>query len=230
MADVHAREAPAGAFRNVFMEIAEKADILLIGGDLTQFGLPSEAENLANDLRDIKIPKLAVLGNHDYDSGNSVEIKKIFREAGVIFLDDEIFTLGHVGFAGVKGFGGGFDSHMVTAFGEDATKNFVAEAVNEALRLENHLASLSSEKIVVLLHYSPILETIKNEQSEIAAFLGSSRFAEVIDRFNVAAIFHGHAHHGPHHGKTAKGAPVYNVALDVLKRHTPDQPYVLITL
>ena len=73
-------------------------------------------------------------------------------------------------------------------------------------------------KKVVALHYAPIKETLKGEPLEIYPFLGSSRFAETIDRFGAHTIFHGHAHHGTLEGKTQAGTPVYNVALPVLRK------------
>jgi Icc-related predicted phosphoesterase len=222
MADLHVHKAHHGLYRQMFTHVAERADVLCLGGDLTNLGLPEEAENLAADLSVLKIPVLAVLGNHDYQSGKAGQVRDILRRASVTFLDeDETVELGRVGFAGVKGFGGGFASHMLGSFGEDETKRFVTEAVNEALALENALARVMAapgiDRGVVLLHYSPIAETVKGEPLEIYPFLGCSRLAETIDRFNVAVVFHGHAHHGSPHGKTPRGVPVHNCSLELMR-------------
>jgi len=228
MGDLHIHENPAAPYREVFAKISQEADILLLCGDLTNLGLPAEAENLAKDLSSLAIPCLGVLGNHDHHSGQPAEIKKILAEAGMHLLEEETFELNDVGFAGVKGFGGGFENHMLGAFGEQALKNFVTEAVNEALKLENALRSLDSEKLIVATHYSPITATVTGEPPEIFPFLGSSRLAETVDRFDkVRAVFHGHAHHGAPQGKTLKGIPVFNCAQDVLKKAQPDKSYVI---
>ena len=198
--------------------------MLALCGDLTHLGLPQEAEKLATDLRACRIPVVAVLGNHDYQSGQQEEVKKILCNAKVVVLEEtETFQLNGVGFAGAKGFGGGFDKHMLTPFGEESIKHFVTEAVNESLRLEVGLNGLRTDKTVVILHYSPIAATVVGEPPEIFPFLGSSRLAETIDHFDVNAVFHGHAHHGTLEGKTKGNAAVYNVAMPLLKKKFPDQ-------
>jgi Icc-related predicted phosphoesterase len=193
--------------------------------------MPHEAERLAGDLRACRIPVVAVLGNHDYQSGHSEEVKKILRAGRVVVLEEtETFELQGVGFAGAKGFGGGFDKHMLTPFGEEPIKHFVTEAVNESLRLEVALNSLRTERTVVVLHYAPIAATVMGEPPEIFPFLGSSRLAETIDHFDVNVVFHGHAHHGTYEGKTTKGTPVYNCCLQLMQRMQPEQPYVLVNV
>ena len=138
--------------------------------------------------------------------------------AGVRFLEDEVHEVGGVGFAGVKGFCGGFDGMMLDAFGETAIKSFVQEVVDQALRLEHALKELEAERRVVVLHYAPIAQTVAGEPEAIFPFLGSSRLAETIDRFDgIAAVFHGHAHHGTYAGATRKGIPVFNVAAMIEK-------------
>lgn len=217
-ADLHAHKAHHGEFRPLISAVAECADVLLLPGDLTNLGLPEEAEALAADLAPLRIPILAVLGNHDHHSTKPDEVKRILRKSNVQFLDDETFELAGIGFAGVKGFGGGFGTHMLGAFGEEANKHYVAEAVSEALALENGLKSLSTDRVVVILHYSPIAETVAGEAPEVVPFLGCSRLAETIDRFQVSAIFHGHAHHGTLQGHTRRNVPVYNCCMPLLKQ------------
>ncbi len=226
--DLHGHEASAGLHREFFQAVAERADILLLCGDLSNHGLPREAENLAQDLSGSKIPILAVLGNHDFEAGDTDGFKKVLSDAGVKFLEDVPYEIEGVGFAGVKGFGGGFGKYMVTPFGEPAIKEFVGETLQECLKLENQLRALDTEKKIVMLHYAPIPETVHGEPLEIYPWLGSSRLVETIERFQVSAIFHGHAHHGTYQGFTKKNVPVYNCAYHMMRQKDPQHPYVLI--
>jgi Icc-related predicted phosphoesterase len=227
--DLHVHQNSNESLQSLFENISEKADVLAMCGDLTQLGLPAEAKKLAQDLRACHIPVVAVLGNHDYQSGHAEEVKKVLRAAKVTILEEtETFQMNGVGFAGAKGFGGGFDKHMLAPFGEESIKHFVNEAVSESLRLEVALNSLRTEKVVVVLHYSPIAATVVGEPPEIFPFLGSSRLAETIDHFDVNAVFHGHAHHGTYEGKTMKGTPVYNCCLQLVQKIKPEQPYALV--
>jgi uncharacterized protein len=229
LGDLHIHENSPDTMQALFERISQEADILVLCGDLTHLGLPVEAERLVTQLRACRVPVVAVLGNHDYQSGQADEVKKILRAAKMTVLDEnETFQLNDVGFAGVKGFGGGFDKHMLTPFGEDAIKHFVTEAVNESLKLEVALKALDSEKTVVVLHYAPVPATVVGEPPEIFPFLGSSRLAETIDHFDVNAVFHGHAHHGTYEGKTTKGTPVYNCCYQLLQKVSPERPFALI--
>jgi len=227
--DLHVHQNSTENFKDLLDRISQNADVLALCGDLTHLGTPQEAERLVNELRACRVPIVAVLGNHDYQSGNSDEVKKILRAGNVVVLEEtETFVFKGVGFAGAKGFCGGFDKHMLTPFGEEAIKHFVTEAVNESLKLEVALNSLRTEKIVVVLHYAPIVATVIGEPPEIFPFLGSSRLAETIDHFDVDAIFHGHAHHGTFQGKTTKGTPVYNCCLQLVRSIDPERPYALV--
>jgi Icc-related predicted phosphoesterase len=227
--DLHVHQDGTEILEPLFQKVSQNADVLALCGDLTHLGLPQEAERLVNHLRSCRVPVVAVLGNHDYQSGHADEVKKILRAGKVVVLEEtETFELQGVGFAGTKGFGGGFDKHMLTPFGEDAIKQFVTEAVNEALRLEVALNSLRTDKVVVVLHYAPIAATVMGEPPEIFPFLGSSRLAETIDHFDVNAIFHGHAHHGTYEGKTTKGTPVFNCCLPLVQKMKPEEPYALV--
>lgn len=227
--DLHVHQDSSERLQALFDKISQTADVLALCGDLTHLGVTQEAERLAADLRACRVPVVGVLGNHDHQSGQAEAVKKILRAAKVIILDEaETFELRGVGFAGTKGFGGGFGKHMLAPFGEEAIKAFVTEAVNESLKLEIALSSLRTEKIVVVLHYSPIPATVVGEPPEIFPFLGSSRLAETIDHFDVNVIFHGHAHLGTYEGRTTKGTPVYNCCLQLLEKTKPEQPYALI--
>jgi len=229
--DLHVHQDSGDFLKSLFEGISQNADVLALCGDLTQLGLPAEAKRLANDLRACRIPIVAVLGNHDYQSGQAEEVKEILREAKVNVLEEtETYELKGVGFAGTKGFGGGFGRHMLTPFGEEGIKHFVGESVNEALRLEVALNALRTEKVVVVLHYSPIAQTCVGEPPEIFPFLGSSRLVETIDQFDVNVIFHGHAHHGTYQGNTMKGVPVYNCCIQLLRQLMPEQPYALVEI
>src|SRR3954449_4461417 len=216
--DLHVMEDSVAPFRELFTEISSAADVLLLCGDLTNFGKTSEAEILAEDIRSCAIPVLGVLGNHDYECGQPERVAEILHEAGMIVLDEQAHEIDGVGFAGVKGFLGGFGRGELAPFGEPIVKAFVDEALNEARKLENALRSLRTERSVAVLHYSPIVGTIEGEPPEIFQYLGSARLCDPIDRFDhVKAVVHGHAHHGTYEGRTPLGKPVYNVAQFVLK-------------
>lgn len=225
VSDIHYAKASQGVLQPLFAQIAERADILVIPGDLTDYGLAEEARVLARDLTStVKIPIVAVLGNHDFESNESAEIARILSDAGVHMLDGDAVEIHGVGFAGVKGFAGGFGRGTLGPWGEPAVKHFVQEAVNEALKLESALARLKSTNRIAVLHYSPIQGTVEGEPVEIYPWLGSSRLEEPLTRFQVSAVVHGHAHKGAPEGKTATGIPVYNVAINVLRASYPNQP------
>lgn len=228
MGDLHVKETGTASFKDLFTEISQAADILVLTGDLTDLGKPKEAELLAADLRACTIPVVAVLGNHDYECGHVEEVTAIFKDAGVHLLEGQAVEINGVGFAGVKGFAGGFGRYMLGSFGEPAIKAMVAESVEETMRLENALRQVRSERAMVVLHYAPIPGTVVGEPQEIYAFLGSSRLAETIDRFPVSAVVHGHAHRGTYEGRTPGGAPVYNVASHIEK--PTGRPYALLDL
>ena len=216
--DLHVTEDSSAPYAEVFEEISASADVLLLCGDLTNFGKIPEAEILAEDVARCTIPVLGVLGNHDYECGNPEQVARILHQAGMIVLDEQAHEIGGVGFAGVKGFLGGFGRGELAPFGEPEIKAFVDVANNEARKLENALRSLRTEKIVAVLHYSPIADTLAGEPIEIFQYLGSARLADALDRFdNIAFAVHGHAHHGTYEGATMRGTPVYNVARPVLR-------------
>lgn len=223
LGDIHYTKHSKGKRQALFNEISQVANVALLCGDLTDFGLPEEASLLAEDLQShLKIPTLAVVGNHDFEAGHITEIIRILDQAGVEMLDGESIVIEGVGFAGVCGFGGGFNARMLNAWGEPIIKSFVQEAVDQALNLEKALGRLDTEKKVVCLHYSPIRDTVIGESEEIFPFLGSSRLEGPLNRFGVNAVVHGHAHNGTFQGATSTGIPVYNVALPLLERTKPD--------
>jgi len=225
ISDLHYGRSSQGALQSLFAQITESADVLLLCGDLTDYGHPEEAKLLARDLTaTVKIPVVGVLGNHDFESGEEQEIVRVLHDAGVRVLDGDSYEVHGVGFAGVRGFCGGFGRGALGAWGEPVIKAFVHEAVEEALKLETALARLRMPHRIALLHYAPIRETVEGEPLEIYPFLGSSRLEEPLSRYDVLAVFHGHAHKGAPEGHTAKGIPVYNVSLPVLRSAYPDRP------
>ena len=227
--DIHVSKSSQGVFQPLFAHISKNADVLVLCGDFTDYGLPEEARILARELTtSVNIPVIAVLGNHDYENGSEAEITQILRDAGVSVLDGEATEVMGVGFAGAKGFGGGFGRGALGPWGERAIKTFVQEAVDESMKLESALARLRTTRRVALLHYSPIRATVEGEPPEIFPYLGSSRLEEPINRYRVSAVVHGHAHRGSAEGRSAAGVPVYNVAMPLLARLNPDRPPYLI--
>src|SRR4051812_46686821 len=224
LADLHCTKTSQGAFQLLFARIADAADILLLAGDLTDYGLPEEAAVLAKELTGLRIPAAAVLGNHDVESGKEHEVRQILTGAGLNVLDGDACELHGIGIAGIKGFGGGFGRRALGPWGETTIKQFVREAVDEALKLEAALARLRTSHMIALLHYSPIQATVEGEPPEIYPFLGSSRLEEPIGRYPVSLVFHGHAHRGQLEGTTQKGVPVYNVSMPLLTRTFADRP------
>jgi Icc-related predicted phosphoesterase len=222
--DLHCTKDCAGCLRNFFAQASEAADALLLCGDLTDYGLAEEAEILADELSVVSVPIVAVLGNHDYESGTPEQVRKILMAAGVRVLDGEACEIEGVGIAGAKGFAGGFGRGSLGAWGEPAIKQFVNEAIQESLKLESALAKLRTPRRIALLHYSPVAATVQGEPLEILPFLGSSRLEDPLLRYPVTAVFHGHAHRGTPEGHTVSGVPVYNVAKPLLTRTYPEQP------
>ena len=227
--DIHVSKHSQGAFQPLFTHITSNADVLVLCGDFTDYGLPDEARILARELTaGVKIPVIAVLGNHDYEGGKQGEIRQILADAGVAVLDGEATEIEGVGFAGVKGFCGGFGRGALGPWGEQSIKRFVQEAVDESMKLEAALARLRTDRRIALMHYAPIRATVEGEPPEIYPYLGSSRLEEPINRYRVTAVFHGHAHRGSPEGRTSTGIPVYNVAMPLLTRINPDRPPYLI--
>jgi Icc-related predicted phosphoesterase len=225
--DLHVTETAAQPYAQLFQEMSDQADVILLCGDLTNFGKTKEAEILAEDIRRASVPVLGVLGNHDHECGQPEVVTQILQQAGMTVLDEQACVVEGVGFAGVKGFLGGFGRGELAPFGEAAVKAFVDEANNEARKLENALRTLRTERSVAVLHYAPVAQTLEGEPIEIFSYLGSARLADAIDRFeHVRLVVHGHAHHGAYEGRTMRGTPVFNVAQFVV-REKFNRPYAL---
>lgn len=229
--DIHVKENDHGKWVDYFRAVSRDADILVLAGDLTDTGHLHEAEVLREELKACTIPVVAVLGNHDFERDQQKIIKKMLESEQVHILDGEAVVIQDIGFAGVKGFGGGFDRYMLSKFGEQGIKDFVQEAVEEALKLDRALAHLENSydelKKVVITHFAPIKETVEGEPVEIFPFLGSSRLVEPINRRQVEVVFHGHAHVGTLEGTTSAGVKVYNVAKPILTRSGYDPGYYI---
>ena len=231
VADIHVKENDKGKWVHWFKEASKQADVMLICGDLTDTGDEVEAQVLAEELKACTIPVVGVLGNHDYEKGRHKLIRQIVQNQNVHILNGESIVVANVGFAGVKGFGGGFDNHMLSMFGEGAMKAFVQEAVDEALHLDRALARLDGDypdvKKIAVLHYAPIKATVVGEPEAIFPFLGCSRLAEPLTRRGVVAAFHGHAHVGTLEGEAAGGVKVFNVAKPILTKAGHSLPFYM---
>src|SRR5690242_813777 len=226
-ADIHFSPQSYDRIREPFSRVRDEADVLVLAGDLTNYGRPEEMDSLLSMLVRLRIPTVAILGNHDYESGNQEKLMQMMVAEGVKVLDGSGYERDGVGFAGTKGFLGGFGRGVLTAFGEQKVKAFVQSAVDETLKLERAISMLRTEKRIVITHYAPIVDTVKGEPEQIYPYLGSGRLSEVIDRHQAILAVHGHAHHGSLEGKTTGGIPVYNVALPLLMTRTPSAPYRL---
>jgi len=224
-ADLHFSASRHDALHDQLSRVREEADVLVLAGDLTNYGQPDEMESLLNVVVRSRVPTVAVLGNHDYESGKQTELIRMMATAGLKVLDGTAYERDGVGFAGTKGFVGGFGRGMLTAFGEPEIKQFVQASIDEALKLERAMAQLRTPKRVVVVHYSPIPGTVQGEAAEIFPFMGTTRLAEVVDRHGADLVLHGHAHHGKLEGKTIGGSPVYNVAITMLQAQQPPTAY-----
>jgi len=228
--DLHYGKHTHGVIQELFGRFRDlEADVLVLCGDMTESGRPEDARSLARELTTlVTVPMVAVLGNHDHQSNAGPTVTEVLRDAGLEVLDGSSCEIHGVGFAGVKGFGGGFGPGVLSPFGEEAIKRFVQEAVEESLKLETALSRLRTPQRLAVLHYAPIVGTVQGEPRDIYPFLGCSRLEEPLSRYSVSAVLHGHAHHGSLEGRLISGAPVFNVALPLLKRTHPEQPFRVI--
>ncbi len=228
--DLHYVKGSQATLQAWLPRVPEHADVLVLCGDLTDYGRVDEAQELARELTSaLRIPIVAVLGNHDFEAGHPDAISDVLTQAGIHVLDGGSYEVHGVGFAGIKGFAGGFGRGALGPWGEPLIKQFVQEAISEALKLESALARLRTPHRIAILHYSPIVGTVAGEPLEIYPYLGCSRLAEPLARYPVTAVFHGHAHNGVlegMHGQT----PIYNVALPLMLRLSPQLPFHVITL
>jgi Icc-related predicted phosphoesterase len=219
--DLHYGAGSQEILRPSLQHLRDRADLLLLAGDLTRYGGPEEATILADELRGLPIPTVAVLGNHDYHSDRVDEVRRVLEGAGVRVLEGDAATLDidgtRIGIAGTKGFGGGFRGAHGSDFGEPEMKAFMGHTRMLSDRLERALTDLDADLRIALLHYSPIEATLEGERLEIYPFLGSYLLAEAVDNAGADLVLHGHAHHGAEKGRTPAGIPVRNVAQPVIR-------------
>ena len=229
-ADLHFSPQSYAKLKDQFERVRDDADVLVLAGDLTNYGQPDEMEPLLNVLVRLRLPTVVVLGNHDYESGKEEELRRMLIAGGIKVLDGSGYERDGVGFAGAKGLIGGFGRGVLTAFGEREIKDFVKASIDETMKLERGISQLRAAKRVIVVHYSPIAETVEGESLEIYPFLGNSRMAEVIDRHGADLVLHGHAHHGKLDGHTKGGIPVHNVAISLLQAQSPSRVYRMFEL
>jgi len=224
-ADLHFTPQRMGPLHDQLNRVPDEADVFVVAGDLTNYGRPDEMEPLLNVLVRLRVPTIVVLGTHDYESGQHADLMRMMTQEGIKVLDGSAYERDGVGFAGTKGFVGGFGRGVLTAFGEPEIKTFVHASIEETLKLERALSQLRSKKRVVVLHYAPISATVEGEAREIFPFMGTSRLAEIVDRHGAYLILHGHAHNGKCDGQTSGGIPVHNVAITLLQSQNPPAIY-----
>ena len=231
IADLHYGRHPPDHYPPLLTRATADVDVLAICGDLTDHGRLEEAQGLLRALsQSVRVPIVAVLGNHDFEAGQDDAVRQTLRDGGIHLLDGDAIEIAGVGFAGVKGFCGGFGARALGPWGESIIKAFVQESIAEALKLEAALARLRATARVALLHYSPVASTVEGEPLEIYPFLGSTRLEDPLVRYEVDVVFHGHAHHGQPEGHTSAGAPVFNVSWPLMQRTQPERPFRTFTV
>jgi Icc-related predicted phosphoesterase len=230
VADIHFRLEEREVNIQQFLPVNELADVLVIAGDLTNHGTVDEMRACLTVLEHIRVPIVVVLGNHDHESGHQDELAGMARLAGLHLLDGSCFEMDGVGFAGVKGFCGGFAPYELMPFGEGGIKNFVEIAEREAIKLDYGLAQLHTPVKIAVTHYAPIKETVIGEPEPVFPFLGSSRLERALDRHKPTLALHGHAHRGSFSAKAQSGVIVYNVALPILRKRQEPHPFTLFVV
>jgi Icc-related predicted phosphoesterase len=226
--DLHCEETSKGKIRGLLDGAEEASDVLVLAGDLTNRGLIQEMEVLLSELKSLRIPVVAVMGNHDHENGQAELLGKMMEGSGICVLESTACLIEGTEFIGTKGFCGGFDEYRIQPFGEQAIKEFVQAGVREVLSLDDALGKMQGRHRVGVLHYSPIKKTLHGESPELFPFLGSSLIEDAFDRNRADVIFHGHAHHGTPSGETKKGIPVFNVSRFIRKADEP--PYLVYEL
>lgn len=230
VADIHIRAENHERDVHQFSAVNDLADALVIAGDFTNHGMPDEMRGVLAVIEHIHIPIIAVLGNHDHESGHQDELAGMLRLAGVHLLDGHCYEIDGIGFAGTKGFCGGFAPYELMPFGEQGIKTFVEIAEREAIKLDYGLAQIQGRKKVTITHYSPIKETIAGEPEAIFPFLGSSRLERALESHRPVLALHGHAHKGTFSAETKSGIRVCNVALPILRQQGEEHPFALFNL
>ncbi len=220
--DVHIDRDVLGRFRPALEELPDRADVLLLAGDLTRHGTEAEAKCVATEFGGLGVPVIAVLGNHDHHCDEVPGVLSVLTDAGITVLEGDSTVVDidgvRLGVAGVKGFGGGFAGRCASEFGEPEMKAFVRTTGTVAERLGAALRDLDCDVRVALTHYAPVPDTLAGEPLEIYPFLGSYLLGQAIDSAPTDLAVHGHAHHGSERGRTPGGVRVRNVAHPVIKQ------------
>jgi Icc-related predicted phosphoesterase len=220
--DVHIDADVLGRYRPALEQLGDKADVLLLAGDLTRHGTVEEALCVASEFGGLPVPVIAVLGNHDYHSDQADDVVKVLIDAGVTVLECSSTVLEvrgvRLGVAGAKGFGGGYAGRCATEFGEPETKAFIRHTREISERLTVALQETECDVLVALTHYSPVPDTLLGEPLEIYPFLGSYLLGHAVDSAPTTLAVHGHAHAGTERGTTPGGVKVRNVAHPVIKQ------------
>ena len=227
VADIHLKAEDYEKNAAAFSAVNDLADVLVVAGDFTNHGMPDEMRVCLSVLEHVHVPIVAVLGNHDHESGHQDELAGILRVAGVHVLDGNCFEVDGMGFAGTKGFAGGFAPYELMPFGEYGIKTFVEVAEREAVKLDYSLEQLKTPIKIAITHYAPIKDTVVGEPEPIFPFLGSSRLQRALDRHKPALALHGHAHHGTFSGESKGGVRVCNVALAILRERGEEHPFTI---
>src|SRR5690348_1609701 len=230
VADVHFKADEREESIRRLLPVNDLADVLVLAGDLTNHGLPEEMKTCLAILEHVRIPIVAVLGNHDHESEHQDELAGMVRVAGIHLLDGNCYEQDGVGFAGTKGFCGGFAPYELMPFGESGIKHFVEIAEREAIKLDYGLAQLHTPEKIAVTHYSPILETVLGEPEPLFPFLGRSRLEQALRRHEPDLVLHGHAHHGSFTAETKSGVKVCNVALPILQKRGEPHPFFCFTV
>ena len=230
VADIHLTAENHERDVHQFLPVNDVADALVVAGDFTNHGTPEEMRAVLDVLEHIRIPIIAVLGNHDHESGHQDELAGMLRVAGVHLLDGQCHEIGDIGFAGTKGFCGGFAPYELMPFGEQAIKTFVEIAEREAIKLDYGLAQIQTQRKVAITHYAPIKETVAGEPEPISPFLGSSRLGRALEIHRPVLALHGHAHKGTFSAETGSGIRVCNVALPILHQRGEEHPFAIFDL
>jgi Icc-related predicted phosphoesterase len=230
VADIHLKAEDHERNVSQFSRVNEMADVLVIAGDLTNHGMPDEMRACLAVLESVRVPIIAVLGNHDHESGHQDELAGMLRLAGVHLLDGQCHEVNGVGFAGTKGFCGGFAPYELMPFGENGIKTFVEIAEREAIKLDYGLAQLHTPIKIAITHYAPIKETVVGEPEPIFPFLGSSRLQRALDKHQPVLALHGHAHKGTFSAESTTGTRIYNVALHLLRQRGEQHPFTVFNL
>lgn len=230
VADLHLNTSTRpGELARRLAGISDRADLLLLPGDLTDNGSIEEEQMLADELATVEIPVVAVLGNHDFAARRPGDFSSYLAARGVRVLDGDAFELNirgeTLGIAGVRGFKGGFGEYALGETSEPETEAWVSLAQTEADKLRRGLERLQTRYRVAMLHYAPVRATVEGEHPETVPFYGSSLLCDPIDELRPDMVIHGHSHKGTHRGATPGGVPVYNVSAKVI-----GVPYVVLEL